>query len=207
VYDRPLYRDSVVVAPCLFGSELNTTIFHDLRQEMQHIMRHDPVHPTWSFDTHTRPGTMVVFPSRELMAKSGAAREVVRRICQYFSIELNASGGVGLAHRRGNPACHYRSGALYVLSCLALSEDTLCVSFQRTCLSHAVPCLLLPPKAARPEHFGRGHVRQSHDSFSATIRVVVRHWRRPTVRIADPPPSSQQLHGGLGRGRARCGRL
>jgi hypothetical protein len=196
VYDRPLYRDSVVVAPCLFGSELNTTIFHDLRQEMQHIMRHDPAHPTWSFDTHTRPGTMVVFPSRALMAKSGAVREVVRRIGQYFSIELNASGGVGLAHRRGNPACHYRSGGMYVLSCLDLSEDTSYIMFQRTYLSHAVPCLLLPPKAARPEHFGRGHVWQSQHPFTTTIGVV--RWRRPTVRIAEPPPSSQQLRGGHG---------
>jgi hypothetical protein len=196
------------VAPCLFGSELSTTIFSELRQEMQHNMRHDPTHPAWSFDTHTRPGTMVAFPSRALMAKSGAVREAVRRICQYFAIELNASGGVGLAHRRGNPACHSRSGGMYVLSCYSRTcrTDTSYMRFQRTCLSHSAPCLFLPPKAARPEHFGRGHVWQSHHSFSTTIRVV-RHWRRPKVRIVDPPPSSQQLRGGRGRGRARRGRL
>ena len=111
VYTRPVRQDQLVVAPSLFGSELNVTTFHDLRDELEGVMRETRNEASWSFET---VDTVVTLPGRGLTAKSGTVRDVVCRICEYFSIDAG-SVGVGLAYRRREATCRYRGGATYVI--------------------------------------------------------------------------------------------
>jgi hypothetical protein len=111
VHPRPLRQDQVVISPFLFGSELNMTIFHELRRDVQSLMRESRNNPNWSFETHIEPGSVLILPSWGLASRSGTIKAVVRRICQYFSIDV-ASAKVGLAHRTPKPTCQYRRGTL-----------------------------------------------------------------------------------------------
>jgi hypothetical protein len=116
VYNWPMQHDQLVVAPCLLGSELNVTIYHDIRDELERVMRESQNVASWSFEADTKEGSMVTFPSRELTARSGTVQDVVGRICRYFSIEAG-SVGFGLAYRRGEPVgrrYQYRAGTRYV---------------------------------------------------------------------------------------------
>jgi hypothetical protein len=111
VHPRPLRHDHVVLSPFLFGSERNMTIFHELRREVQALMRESRRNPHWSFETHTEPGSVLILPSWELASRSGTIKAAVRRLCQYFSIDP-ASAKVGLAYRTPKPTCQYRRGTL-----------------------------------------------------------------------------------------------
>lgn len=113
VYNRPFHKDHVVIAPSLFGSELNVTTYHGLRDELQEFMRDVKKRPDWSFESDTRPSAMVPFPPRDLTARSATFQDVVRRMCEYFAVDP-ASTGVGVAFWRGRPVCHYRGGPKYV---------------------------------------------------------------------------------------------
>jgi hypothetical protein len=113
VYNRPVRSDRMVVAPFLFGSELNTTIYHELRQEIQELMREYQQRPQWSFETSTKAHAMLPLPQKNLTAKSKAVDSVVNKICEYFSIDATSTG-VGGAFRRGTPLCRYRRLEKYV---------------------------------------------------------------------------------------------
>lgn len=121
VYKRHVPSDQVVVAPFLFGPELNVTIFHDLREEIQRIMREAEKQPGWSFESGTRPGHPLTV-SLKFRRNSGAVSEVAKRICQYFSIDPK-SFRVSLAyHRGGHPSRQsYVGGRKYVRGCVGWS--------------------------------------------------------------------------------------
>jgi hypothetical protein len=225
VYNRPMQHDQLVVAPCLLGSELNVTIFHDIRDELERVMRESQNVASWSFEADTKEGSMVTFPSRELTARSGTVQDVVGRICRYFSIEAG-SVGFGLAYRRGEPVGwrhKYRGGATYVRAVCLLPGSSSCritkqsdlpfenmrPLFVRFSLSHTpspFSCQITTNQpTTRPEHHGSGCVREP---LRPLIEAAgVRRQRRSPLRFPDQPLPCQQLRGSPRRGRAWLARV
>jgi hypothetical protein len=147
------YRD-VIVAPALLGHENNRTHFADLCADFVRIGRQGKKDPSWSLDRLLKDAasSLADVASSEhvrcsMMAavrQSGAVRGVVRRVCQYFSMD-EASAGVLVAYRKGQPPSSYKGDTLYVATRTGLNVCTSRIHVAHVCL---FSLLATPPNAS-----------------------------------------------------------
>jgi hypothetical protein len=119
----PISYREVIVAPALLGHENNMTHFADLREDFTRVFREGQNDLSWSLDRllNDAASSLADVASSErvrcsMMAavrQSDAVRGVVRRACRYFSMD-EASAGVLVAYRKGQPPSSYKGDTLYV---------------------------------------------------------------------------------------------